>query len=74
MIETLKSAISRRPFEPFRVVTSSGESYEIRHPEAALLLKGGLYIGLPQGNDKLPERVVYCSMLHITAVETLAPA
>ncbi|HEX5446119.1 MAG TPA: hypothetical protein VFW87_19990 [Pirellulales bacterium] len=72
-VEILKEAMSRRPFEPFRVRMSSGDVFEVRHPEAAWLIRGGLYIGLPSDKD-LPERAVYCALLHIAAVETLATA
>lgn len=73
MVEALKEWLGRRPFEPFRVVLSSGESYEVRHPEVALLVKGGLYVGLPAANGEIPDRAAFCSMLHISAVEPLVP-
>lgn len=72
MAEELKSWLSRRPFEAFRVVTSSGESYVVRHPEVALLVKGGLYVGMSASdNGDIPDRAAFCSMLHITAVEPI---
>ena len=73
-LDALKTAMSRRPFEPFRVILSSGDGYEIRHPEFAWLVKGGLFIGLPANNGELPERAVFCSMLHIAAIENLTAA
>lgn len=69
--DVLRDALGRRPFEPFRVVLSSGDSYEVRHPENALLLRGGIYVA-QHGNGDLPERAVYCPLLHVAAVETLA--
>ena len=71
MVEVLNEWLRRRPFEPFRVGLSSGESYEVRHPEVALLVKGGLYVGLPSSNGDIPDRAAFCSMLHITSVEPL---
>jgi hypothetical protein len=71
---TLKNKLSRRPFEPFRVVLSSGDSYEVRHPEFAWLFRGGLYIGLPPEGSDLPDHEVFCSMLNIAAVESVAGA
>lgn len=67
----LKEALTRRPFEPFRIRLSSGDVYEVRHPENALLLRGGLYVALGSDGD-LPDRAVFCSLLHIAAVETAA--
>lgn len=73
-VEVLQQALLRRPFQPVRIRLSSGDAYEVRHPEAALLLKGGLYIGLASNGEDLPDRAVYCSLLHIAAVETLVAA
>jgi hypothetical protein len=75
MIENLRELLARRPFSPFCVILSSGDSYEVRHPESALLMSGGLYIGLPpdrtNGDGGLPERAVFCSALHLAGVEQL---
>jgi len=78
MIETLRDMLARRPFQPFRVVLSSGESYEVRHPEFGWLVRAGLYVGLPaQPSDNgglepnIPDRAAFCALLHITAVEPI---
>lgn len=65
----LKDMLSRRPFVPFRVRLSSGDVYEVRHPEMALLLRNGLYVALPDEADEIPDRAVWCSLLHVAAVE-----
>jgi hypothetical protein len=75
MIDTIRELLARRPFSPFRVILSSGDAFEIRHPEFAWLVKGGLYVGLPaaagNGEAELPERAVFCSALHLAGVEQL---
>jgi hypothetical protein len=78
-IDSLKTALGRRPFEPFKVILSSGDAFEVRHPEFAWLIKGGLYVGLPSdgvlgSSGDLPERAVFCLLLHIAAVEQAASA
>ena len=65
----LRDMLSRRPFVPFRVRLSSGDVYEVRHPEMALLLRNGLYVAVPDEGDELPDRAVWCSLLHVAAVE-----
>lgn len=67
--KALQDRLTRRPFEPFRVVLSSGNSHEVRHPEMALLLKGGIYVALPNAKGGLPEDAVWCSLLHVAAIE-----
>jgi len=70
-IEVLKESLARRPFDRFRVRLSSGDAYDVRHPEGAWLVKGGLYVGLPP-SEAIPDRAVFCSLLHIAAIETPA--
>jgi hypothetical protein len=65
----LKERLQRQPFEPFRVVLSNGESYEVRHPEMALLLRGGIYVAVPDAKGELPEVAAWCSLLHVAAIE-----
>jgi len=68
-LDTVLERLSRRPFEPFRIITSSGQSYEIRHPEMAWPIRNGVYVGL-RGKGKVPDRAAFLSLLHISAVET----
>ena len=49
---------------------SSGEKYEIRHPEMAFLTKTDLLVGIDV-EDNVPADFKYCSLLHITAIERL---
>jgi hypothetical protein len=65
----IKESLSRRPFEPFRIRLSSGDSYEVRHPENALLVRSGIYLSFPDAKGDLPEAALWCSFLHIAAVE-----
>lgn len=69
ILGTITDLLTRQPFEPFRVVTSSGDRYDVRHPEMMLRVKNGLYIGLG-GRDNVAERAAFVSLLHISAVET----
>lgn len=68
----IKERLSHRPFEPFRVVLSSGGQYEVRHPELALLVRNGVYVVEPDANGGLPETAKWCSFLHIAAIEPLS--
>jgi hypothetical protein len=58
-----------RPFEPFAINLSSGESHEIRHPECLAIGKTRVYVSYPE-----EDRFVICSMLHVTSVELLQRA
>ncbi len=69
MHETLQAHLQRRPFRPFEICLSNGNSYTIKHPEVAVLLKTKLIFGLPNGSH-----VVTCFLLHIAEVKTAADA
>lgn len=70
-VQTFQELLRKRPFEPFRLVMSSGETYEVRHPEMALLTRSDMLVGLDETRDGVPARFKICSLLHITAVEPI---
>lgn len=69
--ETFKEILRRRPFEPFRVVMSSGESYIVSHPEMVLVSNRTLVLVIPDPTHPEGERIAFCSYLHIAHVEML---
>jgi hypothetical protein len=72
--DTFREILRRAPFEPFRVVMSSGESYNVMHPEMALVSARALVLAIPEPGHPEGERLVFCSYLHIAHVETLKPS
>jgi len=70
-IDVLREFLRRRPFTPFRVVTSSGQSYDVRHPDAAILVRDGLVVAYGGDDGGLPELSAHLLLLHMTAVETI---
>lgn len=72
-VNTFREWMSARPFKPFRVVMSSGQSYDVRHPEMALLTRSQLLVGIDV-EDGVPAEFKMCSLLHVTAVEPLETA
>jgi hypothetical protein len=73
-LQTFQDLLRERPFRPFRLVMSSGQSYDIRHPEMALLTRTDLLVGTNVADDGVPAEFKICSLLHVTAVEPLATA
>jgi len=73
-IENIKTFLEKQPFLPFQVVMSSGETYDITHPEAAILTRGGLVVAFKTSPGDLPDQVAICSLMHITAVKSLSLA
>ncbi len=70
-VQTFRNLLSEQPFKPFRLVLSSGQTYEVRHPEMAWVMKTDILVGIDSEDDGVPAEFNRCSMLHITAVEPL---
>lgn len=73
-VQTFRDLLSSRPFRPFRLVMSSGQSYEVRHPEMAMLTRTDLLVGVDVADDGIPAEFKICSLLHVTAIEPLGGA
>jgi hypothetical protein len=65
----LQDVLRKQPFEPFRIVLTTGDSYEIRHPELAWLTRTSMFVGIPLHKDTIADRAVQCDLLHIVAIE-----
>jgi hypothetical protein len=70
-VQTFRDLLAHRPFRPFRLVMSSGQMYDVRHPEMAMLTRTDLLVGIDEADDGVPASFKICSLLHITAVEPL---
>ncbi len=72
-VQSFRDLLQEQPFKPFRLVMSSGQTCEVRHPERAMLTKTDILVGLEVEDDGIPARFKICSMLHLTAVESIEP-
>jgi hypothetical protein len=73
-VRTFQELLSQRPFKPFRLVMSSGQTYDVRHPEMALLTRTDILVGIDEADDGVPAEFKICSLLHVTAIEPLSPS
>lgn len=71
-LQDFKGLLEARPFEPFRIIMSSGESYDVRHPEMAKLLRTKLLVFLDPDKEGIADQFRMCSLLHVTVVEPIA--
>lgn len=65
----IRELLRRSPFLPVVARMSNGESYEIKHPELAMLTPLTLYVFDPAG-----EAVVRCALFQIATIEYLEPS
>jgi hypothetical protein len=65
-----QTQLRRRPFVPFRVVTSDGTVYEVRHPDLVMVGLASVIIGYPaSGQAGVYERADIVSLRHVVRLE-----
>lgn len=74
--DALFARLRRRPFVPFRLILSSGTTYDVLHPEMLFISKSGLTIAIYDKDqrpspDEIPMRESLVSYLHVAATEDL---
>ena len=74
--DDLLELLRAKPFELFRIHLSDGTSFEIKHPDMAIVFRTKVTIGVPgrKGPDGPLERSVNCALVHITRTELLNAA
>ncbi len=68
-IQTFLDLLGQPPFRPFRLITASGQAYEVRRREMALLTRTSMLVGVDTADDGVPAEFKTGSLLHVTAVE-----
>ncbi len=72
--QDLESELNKDPFQPFRIVTTNGKTYEITKRDRPLMLvcKRSLIIGLRvPDTDPYFDRYEVVSLLHIVRLEPI---
>ena len=64
--ETIREWLSRKPFEPFLLSLSNGETWPIKHPENVIVLKTRLILGYPETDS-----IVHIALIHINSIRLL---
>jgi hypothetical protein len=70
-VQTFREMLARRPFQPVELTLSSGQSFEIRDPEMALLTRTSILIGTDLSEDGVPAEFKIVSLLHVASMEPL---
>jgi hypothetical protein len=66
--------MQENPFRPFRLHTSGGKSYDVINHDMMFIKRNGVEIALDLNANSVAERFSKIALLHITALEDLAPA
>ena len=70
--EDIQSRMRGRPFIPVRIVTSTGETYDVYHPDLVMTGRRFLMIGLPASdNPTVADQVTRVAMVHVAELRVL---
>jgi len=72
--QTFREMLSRRRFQAVKLTLSSGQAFEIRHPEMAMLTRTSILIGTGVAEDGIPAEFKIVSLLHVASIEPLSQA
>lgn len=50
---------------------SNGHSYDVLHPEMAMLTRSDMLVGVGETEDGVPAEFQICSLLHVATIEPL---
>ena len=71
--EELQSRARQNPFEPFRVILTTGASYDIRHPDLIMVGRRSAIIGVTKKPDRtFYDNTIQVDLLHVVGVEGIA--
>jgi hypothetical protein len=73
--EELRGAARRQPFEPFRVILTTGATYDIRHPDLIMVGRRSAVIGITnEPNGTAYDRTVKVDLFHVVGIGELPSA
>ncbi len=68
--QDLTELLRAQPFVPFRIHATDGRTYDVRHPDQALVLLTRVILPVPSEKD-IPESPEHLSLSHIIRAEEL---
>jgi hypothetical protein len=71
--QEIRDLLKKQPFRPFRIHMSNGKSYDVQHPELALVTRSEIVVSqpVPGSADPMGEGIHLVSVLHINSIEIL---
>ena len=73
--QTIRNRVRQQPFVPMRIVTTTGNTYDVRHPDMIWVTTNYINVGIPSSTDPtLPGDATMVAVLHITEIQDLPQA
>lgn len=68
--EDLREFTRKKPFEPYRIHVTGGQTYDVHHPDQVIVLRSRVVVGVG-GENGVPDHVEHAALVHIARVEEL---
>ena len=70
--EEVYEAARRQPFEPFRLILTTGAAYDIRHPDLIMVGRRSAIVGVTnEASGAVYDRTIKVDLLHVVGIEEL---
>ncbi|HWY87911.1 MAG TPA: hypothetical protein VNX28_14360 [Gemmataceae bacterium] len=68
----VQARLHEQPFVPMRIVTTTGQTYDIFHPDLVFVAKRFLIVGIPGADDpSLADQVTRIALVHLAELRDL---
>lgn len=67
----IRERLEERPFRPFRIKMTNGESFDVQNHDAALVLRNAVDIALDPDSEGFALKTRRCAILHIVSIEDI---
>ena len=68
----IANQLHQRPFVPFRLCMSDGNSFEVRHPGMVLVSRTIIALAIHKPRARQSDGIVLCDPVHIIRIEPLS--
>lgn len=73
--DDIHTRLRERPFVPLRIITSSGQAYDITHPDLVLIGRRSLIVGTASTENPAHfDSANRIAILHISDLQVIAPS
>ena len=70
--DDIQARLRGQPFEPMRIVTTTGQTYDIYHPDLIVVGRRSIFVGIPsEENPSQYDSSTYVALVHITELRAL---
>jgi hypothetical protein len=70
--QQVKARLREQPFRPLRIVTSSGQAYDVKHPDLVFVGRNDLIIGTASNDmPQFYDDVSRVALMHVTDLQDL---